>query len=176
MQSLLPHRLVDEIFFHQPLTNWAIPPMKPFGFKWNFDWKNDIFLQLLNCHVDQGELILVSVNLRTFKNMKWCGGYINERLIHIMQAKKKYLVKEILPIVRVCDQDIFFKCACPNALDHPLLGLGYDNPNFSSNPLGNWSGFTVMPHYKVSLSQNVSLQKTTLSKIQTAWNCKMECR
>ena len=27
---------------------------------------------------------------------------------------------------------------------------------------GNRSGFTVMPHYKVNLSRNVSLQKMTL--------------
>ena len=79
-----------------------------------------------------------------------------------MEVKKEYLVKEILPIIRVCDQDIFFKYACPNAFDRPLLGLGHDIPNLSISPLGNHSGFTIMPHYKVSLSQNVSLQKMTL--------------
>ena len=91
--------------------------------------------------------------------------YTNEWIIHIkenIEMKKGYLVKEILPIVRVCDQDIFFKCACLNALDRLLLGLGHDITNLSSNPLGNCSGFTVMPHCKVSLRQNVSLQKMTL--------------
>ena len=79
-----------------------------------------------------------------------------------MEVKKGYLVKKLLPIVRVCDREIFFKCACPNALDRPLLGLGHDIPNLCSSPLGNWSGFTVMPHCKISLSRNVSLQKMTL--------------
>ena len=88
------------------------------------------------------------------------GGYTNEWIIHIkenMKVKKEYLVKEILPIVRVCDRDIFFKCACPNAIDLHLLGLDHDIPNLSSSPLGIRSGFTVMPHCKVSLSRNVSL-------------------
>ena len=34
-----------------------------------------------------------------------------------MEMKKGYLVKKILPIVGVCDRDIFFKNACSNALD-----------------------------------------------------------
>ena len=66
-------------------------------------------------------------------------GYTNERIIHIkgnMEVKNGFFVKKILPIVRVCDRDIFFKCACPNALDCPLLGLGHDIPNVNSNPLG----------------------------------------
>ena len=93
------------------------------------------------------------------------GRYTNKWIIHIkesMEVKKRYLVKEILPIVKVCDRDIFLKCACPSVLKCPLLGLGHDIPNLSSSLLGNQSCFTVIPHYKVSLSQNVSLQKMTL--------------
>jgi hypothetical protein len=71
---------------------------------------------------------------------------------------KGYLVKEILPIIRVCDGDVFLKSACPNALDRPLLGLGHDIPNFSDSPLRNGCGLTVMPQVKVCLSRNVSLQ------------------
>jgi hypothetical protein len=108
----------------------------------------------------------VSVNLRTSKKNEISSGrYTNERIIHIKgikEVKKGYLVKEVFPIVGMYDQDIFFKCVCPNALDCPLLGLDHDISNLSSSPLGNQSGFTVMSHSKVNLSQNVSLQKIIL--------------
>ena len=71
---------------------------------------------------------------------------------------KGYLVKEVLSIVRVYDGDVFLKSACANALNRPLLGLGHDIPNLNGTPLGNGYGFTVMPHCKVSLSRNVSMQ------------------
>jgi hypothetical protein len=73
-----------------------------------------------------------------------------------------YLVKKILPIIRVCDGDVFCKSACPNALDRPLLGLGHDIPNISGTPLGNGCGFTVVSYCQVRLSQNVSLKEMTL--------------
>jgi hypothetical protein len=91
--------------------------------------------------------------------------YINQKNIHSIEnmgIKTKYLVKECISIVRVCNIDVFIKSACPNALDCPLLGLGHDIPNLSGSPLGNGCGFTVMPHCKVRLSRNVYLQKMTL--------------
>ena len=118
--------------------------------------------------------IVMSVEANSLKCLSICARpkkwnefkkYPNGRIIHVegnMEVKKEYLVKEILPIVRMCDRDIFFKWARPNALNCPLLGFGHDIPNFRSSPLGNRSGFTVMPHCKVSLSRNVSLQKMTL--------------
>ena len=75
-----------------------------------------------------------------------------------MEMIKGYLVKEVFPIVKMCDGDVFLKSAYPNALDRPLLGLGHDISNLSGTPFGNMCGFTVMPHCKLSLSQNVSLQ------------------
>ena len=75
-----------------------------------------------------------------------------------MEMMKEYLVKEFLPIVRVSDGDVVFKSACLNTFDRPLLGLGHDIPNLSGTPLDNGCGFMVMPHCKVSLSRNVSLQ------------------
>lgn len=57
---------------------------------------------------------------------------------------KEYPVKGVLPIIRLCDRDIFLKNACLNVLDRPLLGLGHDNPNISDTPLGNECGFTVL--------------------------------
>ena len=73
-----------------------------------------------------------------------------------------YLVKVVLPIVRVCNGDVFLKSALPNALDCPLLSLGHDIPNLSGSPLGNICGFTIMPHSKVRFNRNVSLQEMTL--------------
>ena len=63
VQSLLPHRLVDEELVIQPFTKGGVPPVKPLGFKRSFDWACDNFLQLFNCHVGRGELIKVSINL-----------------------------------------------------------------------------------------------------------------
>ena len=68
-------------------------------------------------------------------------------------------MKEVIPIVRVSNGDVFLKGAGPNALDRPLLGLGHDIPNISGIPLGNGCGFTVLPDSKVCLSRNVSLQR-----------------
>jgi hypothetical protein len=68
-------------------------------------------------------------------------------------------MKEVVLIVRVCDEDVFFKIVCSNTLDHDLLGLCHYISNLSGSPLGNGSGFTVMPHCKVRLSGNVSLYK-----------------
>jgi hypothetical protein len=57
---------------------------------------------------------------------------------------KEYLVKGVLPIIRVCDRDVFLKNACLNNLDRPLLGLGHDIPNISDTHLGNECSFTVL--------------------------------
>ena len=78
--------------------------------------------------------------------------YTNQRNIHSignMEITTGYLVKEGLPIVRVCNGDVFLKTVCPNVLDCPLLGLGHDIPNLSGSPLGIGCGLTVMPHHKV---------------------------
>jgi len=73
-----------------------------------------------------------------------------------MKITTRYLMKECIPIVRVCNGDVFLKSACPNVLDCPLLGLGHDIPNLNG-PFGNGYGLTVIPHYKVRLSRNISL-------------------
>jgi hypothetical protein len=74
-----------------------------------------------------------------------------------MEITTEYLVKEGLPIVRVCNGDVLTKVCATNALDCPFLGLGHDIPNISGSFLSNGCGFTVMPHCKVHLSRNVSL-------------------
>ena len=71
---------------------------------------------------------------------------------------KGYLMKKILPIVRVHNEDVFIQSLCLNAFDRPLLGLGHDIPNLSNSYLGNGCSFIVLPHYNVRLSRNVSLQ------------------
>ena len=99
------------------------------------------------------------------KNEMSSGGYTNEWIIHIkenMEVKKKTSWKKSSPLWGCATEIYFSKCACPNALDRSLLGLGHDIPNLSSNPLGNQSGFMIIPHCKVNLSWNVSLQKITL--------------
>jgi hypothetical protein len=91
--------------------------------------------------------------------------YTNQRNIHSignMKITTRYLMKEDILIVRVYNEDVFLKNACPNALDCPLLGLVHDIPNLSGSPLGNGCGLTVMPQYKVHLSRNVTLQEMTL--------------
>lgn len=79
-----------------------------------------------------------------------------------IEITKDDLVKEVIPIVRVCNRDGFIEYTCPNALDHALLSLCHYIPNINGSPLGNGSGFTVMPHCKARLSGNVSLQEMTL--------------
>ena len=91
--------------------------------------------------------------------------YTNRRNIHNignMEITTRYLMKECILIVRVCNGDLFLKSACPNTLDCPLLGLGHDILNLSGSPLNNDCGLTVMPHCKVRLSRNVSLEEMTL--------------
>jgi hypothetical protein len=51
--------------------------------------------------------------------------YTNERNIYSIgniELTKRYLVKKILLIVRVCDEDVILKTACLNALDRQLPG------------------------------------------------------
>ena len=55
-------------------------------------------------------------------------------------------MKEVLPIVKVCDRDVFLKRTCRNAPDRPLLGFGHDIPNLSGTPFSNRCGFMIMPH------------------------------
>ena len=109
--------------------------------------------------------ILNPFRLRSCNNNLERTLFSNQRNIHStgnIEITTGYLVKEVLPIVRVCNGDVFLKSACPNALDCPILGLGHDIPNFSGSHLGNGCGFTVMPHCKVCLSRNVSLLDMTL--------------
>ena len=71
------------------------------------------------------------------------GEYTKQRNNHSignMEITTRYLIKEVLPIVRVCNGDVFLKSACLNALDCPLLGLGHDIPNLNGNPLGYGCG------------------------------------
>ena len=79
-----------------------------------------------------------------------------------MEITTRYLMKESISIVRVCNGYVFLKRACPNTLDCPLLGLGHNFPNLSGRPLRNGCGLMVMPQCKVRLNRNVFLQEMTL--------------
>ena len=165
IQSLLPHRLVNGKLVHQPLTKGAFHQWSHLALKEASTWQMTIFCNFsIVMSVKADSLKRQLICERPKIEMSW-GEDTNERNIHStgnMEMMKGYLVKKFPTIVRVCDRDVFFKSACPYALGRPLLGFVHNISNLSGTPLSNGCGFTVMPHCKVNLSRNVSLQWMTL--------------